>query len=165
MVEAALHEVQVGRSSADIRATARLAVLGDVIPPRDLTRPTRAESYDAHGGTALVDESKVRGTSVGSTGAGDWIAFQHVDLRHGVDAFTAQMAREATTPGQIQLRLDDPVTGPLIGTAPVASTGSRYAYATATAPVSGASGIRDVYLVFDGAGTRVSTFQLAPHRR
>jgi beta-glucosidase len=163
VVEAALQELQVGRSAGDIRATARLAVLGDVIPPRDLTRPTRAESYDAHGGTTLVDEAKVRGTAVGSTGAGDWIVFQKAAGRRAT-GFTVRVAREAADPAQLAIRLDDPVTGPLLGTVQVPSTGSRYAYVDATAAAAGFAWIRDVYLVFDRAGTRVSTFQLTPAR-
>lgn len=164
VVEAALQEIRVGRSAGDIRQTARLAVLGEIIPPRDLGQPTRAESYDAHGGTALVDESKARGTAVGSTGAGDWIAFHQVAGGRGVTGFTVRVAREAATSAQLALRLDDPVTGPLLGTAQVPGTGSRYAYADVAAPASGFTGIRDVYLVFDGPGTRVSTLALMPRR-
>jgi len=164
VVEASLHEVRVGRSSADVRVTARLAVLGEVIPPRDLGRETRAESYDAHGGTTLVDESKVRGTAVGSLAAGDWISFQKTGGGRGVTGFTVRVAREDAAGAQLALRLDDPVTGPLLGTAQVPSTGSRYAYVDVTAPATGFQGVRDVYLVFDRPGTRVSAFRLTSAR-
>jgi beta-glucosidase len=160
VVEAALQELRVGRSSSDIRATARLAVLGELIPPRELGRPTRAESYDAHRGTALLDETKVRGTVVGSTGAGDWSAFQKVGGGRGVSGFTVRVAREAADGAQLALRVDDPVTGALLGTAQVPSTGGRYAYVDVAAAAGGFAGIRDLYLVFDKPGTRVSTVQL-----
>jgi beta-glucosidase len=160
VVEASLHEIRVGRSAGDIRASAKLAVLGEVIPPRDLGRLTRAETYDAHGGTTLVDESKVQGTAVGSVAAGDWIAFQKVGASPGVGGFTVRVAREAAGGARLAVRLDDPVTGPLLATVQVPSTGSRYAYVDVTAPATGFHGIRDVYLVFDEPGTRVSTFRL-----
>ena len=57
----------------------------------------------------------------------------------------------------IQLRLDNPVTGPVVGTVPVTSTGGPYNWATATAPVTGANGHHDLYLVFTGP-LEVATF-------
>jgi beta-glucosidase len=162
VVETSIQDIMVGRSSGDIRLSAPLAIFGESIPARDLARLTRAENYDASRGIVLVDESKVRGTSVGSKASGDWIAFKKADLGRGPITFTAQVAREDAGASEIQIRLDDPAKGPLLGTLQVASTGSRYTYAYATTKtlLRGGWGIRDVYLVFTGAGSRVSTFQL-----
>jgi beta-glucosidase len=156
VVESSVHDLRVGSSSSDIRQRGALRVRGERIPPRDLSAPTRAENFDAYSGVRLVDESKVRGTAVGSVGAGDWISFAGSRTTGGPATFTAQVA--ATTAGSMQVRLDSP-TGPLLGTATVASTGSAYTYATTTAPLSAAAGIHDVYLVFS-PGVRLSTFTI-----
>jgi beta-glucosidase len=57
------------------------------------------------------------------------------------------------------VRLDDPVRGRRVGTIPVPSTGDVYSYVSTAAPLSGASGRRDVYLVFTG-DLRISSFAL-----
>ena len=49
------------------------------------------------------------------------------------------------------------MNGPVIATVPVASTGGQYNWSTVTAPVTGASGIHDLYLDFTGP-LEVSTF-------
>jgi beta-glucosidase len=163
VVESSVHDVMVGASSADIRARAALRVNGERIPPRDLTRLTRAESFDSYRGATLVDESKARGTAVGGGAAGQWIGFADADLRSGVSSITARVARASAGDAAIQVRLDDPARGPLVGTATVASTGDKYTYATTTAPLRGARGRHDLYLVFTG-DLRLSSFSLAPAR-
>jgi beta-glucosidase len=148
----------VGASASDIRQRTTLRVDGEQIPPRNLGRDTRAVDFDDYAGVTLVDQSKVRGTAVGAT-AGNWIKFAGADLRSGARSFTAQVARAAAGSASIQVRLDDPVTGPLVGTAPVASTGDSYSYATTSASVAGARGRHDVYLTFTG-DLRISGFSL-----
>jgi beta-glucosidase len=150
VVESSVHDLLAGASSADIRQRTSLPVRGETIPARDLTRTTRAESFDAYRGALLVDESKARGTAV----SGGWIAFQ--DSRLGT-AFTARVAKETAGAGTVEVRLGSP-TGRLLGTATVASTGDRYTYATATARLDRAGGRHDVYLVL-GAGVRLATFR------
>jgi beta-glucosidase len=132
--------------------------LGERIPPRDLSRQTGAESFDAFKGALLVDESKVRGTAVGG-GAGDRVQFADADLGADAKSFSARVSRAAAGSASVEVRLDDPVNGPLVGTAEVASTGDRSAYATTTATLSRAHGRHDVYLVFTG-DLRVSTFSI-----
>ncbi|GIM95901.1 glycoside hydrolase family 3 protein [Paractinoplanes toevensis] len=154
VVESSVYDILIGASSGDIRQRTSIAVRGETIPARDLARPTRAETFDDYApGVKLLDESKAAGTSVGSSAAGQWIAFK--DARLGA-TFTAQVASlKATT---IQVRLGSP-TGKLLGTAPVAATGDVYKYAAATVPLGRASGHQDVYLVF-GDALRVSTFSI-----
>jgi beta-glucosidase len=159
VVEASTQDVMVGSSSADIRATAPLRVAGERVPPRDLTKLTRAENFDSYSGVKLVDESKARGTAVGAAAAGDWIGFAGVDLRAGAASVTTRVAKASAGAAAIQVRLDDPVHGRLAGTIPVASTGDPYTYATATAQLRGASGRHDIYLVFTG-DLRLSMFTL-----
>jgi beta-glucosidase len=67
------------------------------------------------------------------------------------------VARAGAGPAAIEVRLDHPVRGPLAGTIPAPSTGDVYAYASSSAPLNGAHGRRDVYLVFTG-DLRISSF-------
>jgi beta-glucosidase len=158
VVERSAYEVMVGSSSADIRGRTTLDVPGETVPPRDLSRTTRAENFDDYEGVRLVDEAKPRGTAVGAVSAGAWLLFADADLRGGARRLTARVAKESSGEGAIEVRLGAP-DGRLAGRATLASTGSRYAYAEVTASLSGASRRQDVYLVLT-EGLRLATFSL-----
>ena len=68
----------------------------------------------------------------------------------GAASFSATVASE-TGSGAIELHLDK-ADGPLIGTLPVGATGGWDAWRTISGPVSGASGVHDLFLVFRGKG-------------
>ncbi|MBG0561031.1 glycoside hydrolase family 3 protein [Actinoplanes aureus] len=153
VVETSVYDVLLGSSSDDIRQRAALPVRGETIPARDLSKETRAETFDAYAGVKLLDESKERGTVAGATQAGDWIAFKDAALRGGT-TFTAR----ASGAGTVQVRLGSP-TGRLLGTATLADTGGIYQYATVTAPLARATGRQDVYLV-PSPGLRLATFSI-----
>ena len=157
VLESSTHDVMVGSSSADIREQATVRVQGERIPARNLARESRAVDFDDYQGVDLVDESKAWGEAVGGS-AGDWIEFADVDLGRA-SSFSAEVARAAAGDGSIEIRLDHPVSGRLVGTAPVPSTGSVYTYATTTAALAGAHGRHDVFRVFRG-DLRLSTFAL-----
>lgn len=158
VVETSGYDVLVGRSATDIRQHARLRVHGERIPARDLSRTTRAIDFDDYAGVTLLDESKTHGDTVGATGDGGWLKFAGARL-DGPLTFTARTARAAAGEGTIAVRLDNPTTGRLLGTATVASTGDVYTYATSTAPLLPATGRHDVYLVLGGE-LRVADFSL-----
>jgi beta-glucosidase len=130
-------------------------VRGETIPDRDLSKPTRAADFDDHGDAELVDESKVEGDAVAGA-AGSWLKFADAGLGRSAGRVTARVAGTSAT--TIQVRLDRP-DGPVAGTLNVPSTGDEYTYREITAPLTGARGDRDVYLVFTGE-TRLSTFSL-----
>ncbi|WP_214412458.1 glycoside hydrolase family 3 protein [Sphaerisporangium fuscum] len=155
-VEKAEHDVMVGGSSSAIRQRTTLAVHGEKIPHRDLSASTRAADFDDYKGVLLVDESKTAGDAVGRTHTGDWISFRDADLRGGATTFTAGVA--ATAAGRIEVRLGSP-SGKLIGTADVPSTGDVYTYTTVKAPLTKATGVHDIYLVFTG-DLRIKDFTL-----
>jgi beta-glucosidase len=159
VVERSPFDLMVGGSAADIASSATLRVNGEVIPPRDLAATTLAENFDDYQGAQLTDQSKADGTAVAATAAGQWIKFAGADLRSRPSAFTAQVAKGTPGAATIQVRLDNPVNGPVIGVAAVSSTGGVYSYTAATTPLTGASGIRDVYLVFTG-DLRIASFSL-----
>ena len=77
-----------------------------------------------------------------------------------VRGLTAQVSNAGTAVVQVAVRLDDPDSGPLLGTLDVPGTGGHYAYTTATTTLSGiprGAGTHKVYLVFDGPAA-VHTF-------
>ncbi|MFC7308193.1 glycoside hydrolase family 3 C-terminal domain-containing protein [Streptomyces monticola] len=158
VVEHGRYEVMAGASCGDIRSRITLDVRGETVPPRDLSRTTRAENFDDYDGVRLVDETKSRGTAVGAESAGAWLLFADADLGGGARRLTAWVAKESPGQGTVEVRLGAP-DGPRAGTATAASTGSRYVYAEVTAALSGASGGQDVYLVLSD-GLRLSTFSL-----
>ncbi|WP_395107886.1 glycoside hydrolase family 3 C-terminal domain-containing protein [Actinomadura sp. SCN-SB] len=155
-VEKADHDIMVGASSADIRRRATLAVPGETVPARDLTRPTRAVDFDDHRGAEIVDESKPSGDAL-AAGAGGWVAFTGADFGpRGVRGLRVRAAKESAGATTAQVRLGSP-TGRLAGTVTIPPTGDRYTYRDLTAAVTGVSGRQDVYLVF-GGDVRLSTF-------
>ncbi|SCG36972.1 glycoside hydrolase family 3 protein [Micromonospora zamorensis] len=158
VVESSTYDVMVGASAQDIRARTAVRVRGETIPARDLSRPTRAENFDRYAGVRLVDETKVRGTAVGATAAGQWISFDGSALRPGARTFTASFARAGAGAGAVEVRLGSP-TGRLLGTATVPSTGDDYRYVSTSTELAGAAGKQDVYLVFDSA-LRVADFSI-----
>jgi beta-glucosidase len=101
----------------------------------------------------LLDESKARGTVVGASAAGDWIAFKDAALR-GSTTFTAG----ASGAGTIEVRLGSP-TGRLLGSATLADTGDVYRYTTVTATLARFSGRQTVYLL-PSPGLRLATFTI-----
>ncbi|MEU8147524.1 glycoside hydrolase family 3 C-terminal domain-containing protein [Nonomuraea sp. NPDC048901] len=145
-VETATHDVLVGGSSSAIRQRATLQVSGERIPPRDLTRSTRAIDFDDYSGVDLVDTSKASGEAVGAA-TGDWLKFADADLRGGLTGITAGVSSVAG--GSFEVRTGSP-SGALLATVAVPTTGGIYQYAPASATLSAAGGVRDLYLVFKG---------------
>ena len=158
VVETSPEDLMVGTASDDIRARATLDVHGETIPPRKLREMVRAVDFDDYAGVRLVDEAKAGGDAVGLD-AGDWLLYRDAVIGGGKRTFTAEVARAGAGGTTLQVRLDDPVTGPVVGTAQVPSTGGVYAYTTVRAAVTGAAGHRDVYLVPAG-DLRVSRFSI-----
>ncbi|MBW8894165.1 MAG: carbohydrate-binding protein, partial [Burkholderiales bacterium] len=68
----------------------------------------------------------------------------------GASRFVANLASEMDG-GKIELRLDS-VDGPHLGTLTVARTGGRDQWQQQSVPVSGATGVHDLYLIFRGQG-------------
>ena len=158
VVESSDYDLLVGTSSSDIRAQSVLRVNGEKIPPRDLSKVTRAENFDGYKGIDLVDETKERGTSVATGDGSGWVNYSDARFGPGPKTFTAKVAKAAAGAGSIEVRLGSP-TGKLVGTASVASTGTKYTYATSTAKLGPVDGGQNVYLVLS-PGLRLASFTI-----
>lgn len=86
------------------------------------------------------------GFNLGYAAAGSWAGYRNVDFGAGVTAVEARVASGGTG-GTLEFRLDAP-DGPLIAQAPLPVTGGWQSWTTVSAPVTGAAGVRDLYVVF-----------------
>ncbi|WP_224366047.1 carbohydrate-binding protein [Hyalangium versicolor] len=88
------------------------------------------------------------GKDVGYTSNGSYLLFKNVTLTN-VTSVSARLANggSATT---IEFRADS-ATGPLLGTVSANVTGGWQTWTTASAPITGASGVHDLYVVFRGS--------------
>jgi beta-glucosidase len=162
VVESGTYQIEVGHNADDITLSAPVQVQGEVIPPRNLSKVTQGQDFDNYSGTTLSDYSKASGTSVASAAAGNWISFADTALAPSVNGLSAQVANPGSTPIQVTVRLDNPTSGPVLGTLTIPSTGGKYTYTTATTTLSGipaGRGLHTLYLVFGGPAL-LHTFQL-----
>jgi arabinoxylan arabinofuranohydrolase len=96
------------------------------------------------------------GIEVDSIHNGDYITVKGVDFGSGALSFIARVA-SATSGGNIELRLSSQ-TGTLVGTCAVQGTGGWQTWTTRSCNVSGATGVRDLYLKFTGGSGLLFNF-------
>ncbi|MEK8127153.1 carbohydrate-binding protein [Paenibacillus filicis] len=89
------------------------------------------------------------GLDIGNATNGSWIMYKNVNLS-GVNGIQARVANGFSTATSIEVRTDSP-TGALLGTIGVNGTGGWQTWVTNSAALSGANGVKDVYLVYRGA--------------
>ena len=92
--------------------------------------------------------------SIGYTETGDYLSYQ-VDFGSGVSNVSLRVA-SGSTGGTVELRLGSP-TGTLIGSIPVTNTGGWGIWTTKSASVTGATGVQDLYLIFQGEPAETSS--------
>jgi arabinoxylan arabinofuranohydrolase len=115
-----------------------------------------AETMNAQSGIETEPCSE-GGMDVTDIQNGDWIRIRGVDFGAlGALHFEARVASVAGG-GSIEVRLDT-LAGPLAGTCAVPATGGSQTWATATCAIAGATGVRDLYLKFTGAGGSLFNF-------
>ena len=120
------------------------------VPTRSAFNQIEAESYNSQVGTQLETTTDTGGgQDVGFTDSNDYLAFNNIDFGSGASSVQLRLASGATFNGTVELRLGSP-TGTLIGTVATANTGGWQTWVTNTATVSGASGVKNLYLVFQG---------------
>lgn len=110
---------------------------------------TEAESFDVNSGLQTETTSDTGGgLNVGWADSNDYLRFNRMDFGSGAGSVQARVA-STTNIGRIEFRLDSP-TGPLAGTLNIPNTGGWQTWTTSTVNVSGASGVHDLYLVYQG---------------
>ncbi|MEW9529960.1 glycoside hydrolase family 3 C-terminal domain-containing protein [Microbispora sp. NPDC049125] len=159
VVEEAAHRVLVGRSSRDIRLSAPFTVRGERVPPREITGGRLdAADHDEYDGVVLCDAAIDAGDAVRSTGPGAWVAFRGADFGPAGPK-ECVLAVSGGEGGMVTLRLDDPLIGEVFGTAAVPPTAHRHDFVEIAAPLAGATGVRDLYVVFESEGVIMSNLE------
>jgi glucosylceramidase len=113
------------------------------------TSQIQASSYnDEFGLETETTSDSGGGYDVGYADNGDWAHYKNVNFGSGVGSVNLRTA-SAGSGGTLEFHLDS-VTGALIGTATVPVTGGWQTWTTVSAPIAGATGVHDLYLVFKG---------------
>jgi beta-glucosidase len=121
-----------------------------------------AVRHDEYAGIALRDATPTGGDAVVATDTGGWIGFSDVDFGSGAMMCRARVcAAHDDQTADVTLRLDDPLQGPVIATFSTTCHGGRYAWVDVTAPVAGATGVRDLYAVLGAAGVSLDALEFS----
>jgi arabinoxylan arabinofuranohydrolase len=110
---------------------------------------TQASSYNDEFGLETETTSDANGGyDLGFADNGDWARYKNLNFSSGVSSVNVRTA-SAGTGGMLEFHLDG-VSGTLVGTAAIPVTGGWQTWTTVSAPISGANGVHDLYLVFKG---------------
>ncbi|MEU8237571.1 glycoside hydrolase family 3 C-terminal domain-containing protein [Actinoplanes missouriensis] len=156
VIEDATHTIAAGRSSADWRQTTTLRVHGERIPARspDLI-------MTANDGYALTSTVPIPGTAAGealrSSAPGAWAVFDDVDFGRGLTRAVATVAGAAES--TITIRLDDPLSGPVLAVLPVPVAAGADPLIEVSAQIPRCTGRHDVFVQFTEGGTTVARLQ------
>jgi glucosylceramidase len=115
-----------------------------------LSQQIQASSYNGMSGLETEATSDVDGGyDLGYSGDGSWAEYRNIDFT-GVSSGRVRVA-SAGSGGTLEFHLDS-LNGPLVGTAALSATGGWQMWTTVTMPVSGATGIRNLFVVFRSGG-------------
>jgi len=120
-IESGVYALLIGSSSSDIRVQTAVTVVGELVPPRNLYRATRAENFDDYE-QLLLDEGEHGATAAAPVHAdapGELI-FRNVDLSQGISGWKLRV-RSGESVGRVELRLHGS-EGELMGSTEVAAS-------------------------------------------
>ena len=143
-------------TSTTTAPTTTVAPTTTTAPPaanRDARSRIEAESYDTATGVSREATTDTGGgQNIGWVANGDSVTYRNVNFGStGIDGVTARVASGAAgATGTAELHLDS-ATGPLVGTLPLGPTGGWQTWVTKAAAVAGATGTRDLVVVFRSA--------------
>jgi glucosylceramidase len=115
-------------------------------------QPIQVSSYNTMYGLeteSITAQSENGGYDVGYSSDGSWAQFWSINFGSGVKSVSVRVA-SAGSGGTLEFHLDS-TSGPLIGTATLPVTNGWQIWTTVTAPVSGAVGVHNLFLVEHGA--------------
>ena len=117
------------------------------VEPVSAFNKIEAEDYTSQYGVEIEDNTSDTGKNIGYIQDGDYTVY-NVDFGDGATGFQASAASESNG-GNIEIRLDS-LTGTLVGTCAVASTGGWNTFTDVSCDISNVTGKHDVYLKFTG---------------
>jgi glucosylceramidase len=111
----------------------------------------QASSYsDMHGFETETTSDIDGGFDLGYSANGSWAEYQNIDFASGVSSVSIRVASGGSG-GTLEFHLDS-INGPLAGTATLQATGGWQTWTTITEPISGATGIRNLFVVIRSGG-------------
>jgi glucosylceramidase len=138
------------KATAQIQASSFSSTGGANNPNNITTYGLETEmSSDTNGGYDLSGAS-----------AGDYAVFKGVDFGSGVSGVSARMACAGNCGETLEFRLDG-LTGTVVASVTIPSTGGWQTWSTVSAPARAASGVHDLYVVYragPGGGTALGNW-------
>jgi glucosylceramidase len=114
-----------------------------------LTQQIQASSYnDTMGLQTELTADSGGGYDLGYANDGAWALYKSIDFGSNIKSVLARVA-SAGSGGTLEFHIGS-VSGPMIGSATIPVTGGWQTWTNVPAPISGASGINDLYIVFKG---------------
>jgi glucosylceramidase len=124
------------------------------------TSQIQASSYNTESGLETEETSDTNGGyDLGYTSAGSYAVYNNINFGTSVSTVKVRTASGGNG-GTLEFHLDSP-TGTLIATATLPVTGGWQTWQTVTGTVTGASGVHNLYVVFQGGSSisNVNWFQ------
>lgn len=115
-------------------------------PGTETAAPIAGSVYSTDVGGIGTQSCSEGGLNLDGITAGSYTGYNSVNLT-GATTFVIRQACWNTAGSTVQIYLDNPTTGTLIGTCALPYTGSTQTWATATCNLSSATGTHNVYLV------------------
>jgi glucosylceramidase len=121
-----------------------------------VSQQIQASSYNDMSGLETETTADTDGGyDVGYSADGSWAEYQNIEFASGVSSVSVRVA-SAGSGGTLEFHLDA-VNGPLAGVATLPVTGGWQTWTTVTAPISGATGVRNLFVVFgNGAASGIA---------
>jgi glucosylceramidase len=116
-----------------------------------VSQQIQASSYNDMSGLETETTSDIDGGyDLGYSRDGSWAEYRNIDFASGVSSVSIRVA-SAGSGGTLEFCLDA-LSGPLVGTATLPATGGWQTWTTVTTPISGATSIRNLFVVFRSGG-------------
>ena len=123
-------------------------------PTIPATVQIQASSYNQLGGYNSAGELQTEpctdtdnGFDLGYSAPGYWAEYRNIDFGSGAHSVAVRVANGSGSTGMLEFHSGSP-TGPLLAQATIPNTGGWQSWQTVTATVSGASGVQNLFVVF-----------------
>jgi hypothetical protein len=156
MVENGNVDIYIGSSSVDIRLNSQIIVSGGTVSSTYRQNPFsifEAEYFENKSASVTIKPCSDGGLCIDSLVNKSYVVYKNFDFNTEAKQFNASLVSLNKT-GSIQIVLDS-LNGPLSGTLAVSPTADLETYKVESCELTGASGVRDVYLVFKGGASSV----------
>ncbi len=151
IVDGGKADIEVGSSSKDIRLNSQVNLQAGTVGTtyrQDPFAKTEAENFENKSTTGVVIAScSAGGQCLTSLGNKSYVVYKNYDFSTEALQFDASLSSLADIQSTIQVVLDS-INGSLAGTLKIVKTGNTDTFQVQSCTLIGATGVRDVYLIF-----------------